>query len=55
MTTLTDYYYALSRLAVTGVTRNYEYEPDSLSTADLPALWVESHDIEKEIYPMLKF
>ena len=40
MTTLQNFYYALSRLNVTGVGRTYEYEPDSLTTADLPALWL---------------
>ncbi len=27
-------------MTVSGVARNYEYEPDGLTTADLPALWV---------------
>lgn len=44
MTTLQTFYYALSRMTVTGVARNYEYEPDSLATADLPALWVTLPD-----------
>ncbi len=44
MTTLHDFYYALSRMTVTGVGRNYEYQPDALTTADLPALWVELPD-----------
>ncbi len=40
MTTLQNFYYSLSRMTVSGVARNYEYEPDGLTTADLPALWV---------------
>lgn len=40
MTTLQAFYYGLSRLSVTGVARTYEYEPDGVTTADLPALWV---------------
>lgn len=46
MTTLTDFYYALSRVSVTGVVRNFEWPPDSLATADLPALWVELPDAD---------
>lgn len=44
MTTLHDFYYTLSRMAVVGVGRGYEHPPDALTTADLPALWVELPD-----------
>lgn len=30
---------AVQALSVTGVTRHYDYPPESISTADLPALW----------------
>lgn len=40
MTALQTFYYGLSRMTVSGVARSYEYEPDGLTTADLPALWV---------------
>jgi hypothetical protein len=38
--TVTDFYGALAALSVIGVTRAYGYEPNSIATADLPALWV---------------
>ena len=38
--TVTAFYAALNGLTVTGVTRAYAFEPNGLSTADLPALWV---------------
>lgn len=38
--TVTAFYGALAGLTVTGVTRAYGFEPNGLSTADLPALWV---------------
>lgn len=38
--TVTAFYGALNSLSVTGVTRRYAYEPNGLSTADLPAQWV---------------
>ena len=38
--TVTAFYAALNGLTVTGVTRAFAFEPNGLSTADLPALWV---------------
>jgi hypothetical protein len=38
--TVTAFYGALNSLVVTGVRRRYAYEPNGLSTADLPAQWV---------------
>ena len=38
--TVTAFYGALNSLVVTGVTRRYTWEPNGLSTADLPAQWV---------------
>ena len=39
-TTVTAFYAALNTLSVTGVTRRFTYEPNSMNTADLPAQWV---------------
>ncbi len=38
--TVAAFYSALNSLVVTGVTRRYAYEPNGLSTADMPAQWV---------------
>ena len=38
--TVAAFYGALNSLVVTGVTRRYTYEPNGLSTADMPAQWV---------------
>lgn len=38
--TVAAFYTALNSLSVTGVTRRYAYEPNGISTADMPAQWV---------------
>ena len=38
--TVAAFYTALNSLNVTGVTRRYAYEPNGISTADMPAQWV---------------
>ena len=40
MTTNVAFHTALSALSITGVKRVYAYEPDSVSTADIPAQYV---------------
>jgi len=41
MTTYANFVSNLGDLSITGVTRAYDEPPTSLSTADLPALWVQ--------------
>ena len=40
MTTYAAFTAAVSGASITGVTRQYTYAPDALSTADLPASWI---------------
>lgn len=40
MTTTASFYAALAALSITGVKRSFGYEPDSVTTADLPAFYV---------------
>ena len=41
-TTLTNWYTNLGDIAVSGVTRAFDYPPTSLNSTDLPALWVQT-------------
>lgn len=40
MATVASQYSALAATVITGVTRRFSYEPDSVATADLPAQYV---------------
>lgn len=53
MTTMVEFYTALTGMVVTGVRRRYTAPPQQLATADLPAQWVNlpgaSNNLDSEL------